>query len=272
MIWTGQRHLIPVLRWLLCDHAKLRLEIIQGLPERAKNRRYNKGKRFSSVEQLLTTLAAESLDLGVEPDTRSSYFPLDWRARAYPAWSPVPTAAAPSLSPPDPCLLLPNVLSQADDCLSIRYKRLGGTGSYDDRIMWWDCSSSLDLTVLASVILLVSLCCSLWPQGESPCVCKWGCSQIPHPFPDPWSSGLGCCFLPSNLAHKSQMLGFSSSTGALASLVFLLPSPGHTFVFSQPPKGPVRSLIPASYPETEFFDSASGSTRKDRKVVTSWMM
>lgn len=42
-----------------------------------KTKGHNKGKRFSSVEQLPTTLAAESLDLGVEPDVRPSYFPLD---------------------------------------------------------------------------------------------------------------------------------------------------------------------------------------------------
>lgn len=38
---------------------------------------HNKGKRFSSVEHLPTTLAAASLVLGVEPEARSSYFPLD---------------------------------------------------------------------------------------------------------------------------------------------------------------------------------------------------
>lgn len=32
-----ERHLIQAFRWLPWDHAKLRLEIIQGLPERAKN-------------------------------------------------------------------------------------------------------------------------------------------------------------------------------------------------------------------------------------------
>lgn len=89
--------------------------------------------------------------------------------------------------PADLCLLLPNVLSLADDCLSVRYKVDVGPGHMMTGVHGETCHHrriSQPWPVLFS--WSVCLCCSLWPQGEFPCVCKWGCSQSPLPRL-PWS-------------------------------------------------------------------------------------
>lgn len=158
-IWTGQRHLIRVLRWLLWNHAKLRLEIIHSLPERAKNQRSQQGQTLLLCGTTTNNSSCWVSWLRCWARCQAKLFSVRLEGPGVPSVDPCAYCSCPfpfpswSMPAPSKCL-------EPGRWLSV-YKIQDTRWMLDWVIwwlhMWWGLSSLLDLTALGNVILLVSL-------------------------------------------------------------------------------------------------------------------